>query len=134
VQLIGRTARHVGPALVVVRPEHLEVDDAPDGPADAGAWRVLGRRFTGSEILLELGAPDGVRVWAEAGPHVRRLRLGDHVTVRLRTVESVAFPTERSATRDQPLPADLLAEDQPIGEVAAEAPTTADSPPQRTVG
>jgi iron(III) transport system ATP-binding protein len=106
VQLIGPAARHAGRALVVVRPEHLEVDDAPDGPADAGAWRVLSRRFTGSEILLELAAPDGMRIWAEAGPHVRRLRLGDAVHVRLRSVESVAFPTGALSVPDDSVSGD----------------------------
>jgi iron(III) transport system ATP-binding protein len=133
VGLIGGGARHAGRVLVVVRPEHLEVDDAPDGPADAGAWRVLGRRFTGSEILLELVAPDGVRVWAEAGPHVRRLRVGDHVTVRLRSVESVAFPSGRSTAPERVMP-EGLGEEQAIGLVAADPPTGADTPPHRTVG
>ncbi len=79
--------------LVVLRPEHLDVLEAPDGPADAGAWRVLGRRFTGTEILYEVAAPDGERLWVEAGPAVRRLRVGDAVSLRLREVETVMFPT-----------------------------------------
>jgi iron(III) transport system ATP-binding protein len=77
--------------LVVLRPEHLEVREAPDGPADAGAWRVLRRRFTGTEILYEVAATDGERLWVEAGHAVRRLRLGDAVTLRLREVETVMF-------------------------------------------
>jgi iron(III) transport system ATP-binding protein len=94
VRLVGSGAREGGDAMVVIRPEHLELDEAPDGPADGAAWRVLGRRFTGSEILLDIAAPDGLRLWAEAGPHVRRLRVGDSVRVRLRDVESVAFPAQ----------------------------------------
>ena len=78
---------------MVLRPEHLDVLEAPDGPADAGAWRVLRRRFTGTEILYEVAAPDGERLWVEAGPAVRRLRVGDAVKLRLRDVETVIFPT-----------------------------------------
>jgi hypothetical protein len=78
--------------LVVLRPEHLDVLEAPDGFADAGAWRVLRRRFTGTEILYEVVAPDGQRLWVEAGHAVRRLRLGDAVNLRLRDVETVMFP------------------------------------------
>ncbi|CAN5541805.1 ABC transporter ATP-binding protein [soil metagenome] len=96
-----RTAgpRPEGGAMVLLRPEHLELTESPDGPADAGSWRVLGRRFAGSEILLEVGAPDGTRVWCSAGPQVRRLRVGDSVQVRLRGVETVAFGQARSGTR-----------------------------------
>jgi len=140
IRLIGAAARHTGRALVVLRPEHLEVDDAPDGPADAGAWRVLARRFTGSEILLELAAPDGARIWAQAGPHVRRLRVGDPVTIRLRLAESVAFPTGRPPTLGQLATAsaggdELSArvDDDRANEMADDA-TGADSPPYRTVG
>jgi len=134
VRLIDRPARDAGRALVVVRPEHLELDDAPDGPADAGAWRVVGRRFAGSEILLELVAPDGARVWAEAGPHVRRLRLGDHVTVRLRSVESVAFPIERSGTFASAGLAVAPAEERSNAEIVPDVQAGADSPSHRTVG
>jgi iron(III) transport system ATP-binding protein len=95
VRLVGPAARHVGRALVVIRPEHLQLEEAPDGPADAGGWRVVARRFTGTEILLEIVASDGLRLWAEAGPSVRRLHLGDIVSMRLREVESVAFPPSR---------------------------------------
>ena len=82
-----------GRGLVVLRPEHFDVLEAPDGPADAGAWRVLRRRFTGTEILYEVAASDGERLWVEAGHAVRRLRVGDAVGLRLRDVETVAFPT-----------------------------------------
>ena len=78
--------------LVVLRPEHLYVREAPDGPADPGAWRVLRRRFTGTEILYEVAAADDARLWVEAGHAVRRLRVGDAVSLRLRDVETVMFP------------------------------------------
>jgi iron(III) transport system ATP-binding protein len=91
VRLVGPSARMAGRALAVIRPEHVEIEEAPDGFAEPGAWRVVRRRFAGSEILLEVEAPDGVRLWCEAGPAVRRLRLGDAVRLRLRDVETVAF-------------------------------------------
>jgi iron(III) transport system ATP-binding protein len=92
VRLVGtRAARTKGRALVVLRPEHLDVTEAPDGPADPGSWRVLRRRFTGTEILYEVVASDGERLWVEAGHGVRRLRVGDSVALRLRDVETVAF-------------------------------------------
>ncbi len=90
VRLTGRAAP-AGPVIVVIRPEHVELDEAPDGGARGDAWLIVRRRFAGSEILLEVEAPDGFRLWCEAGPHVRRLRLGDLVTVRVRAIETVAF-------------------------------------------
>ena len=85
VRLVGQgSAAHRGRGLVVLRPEHLDVHEAPDGPADGSAWRVLRRRFTGTEILYEVAAGDGERLWVEAGHAVRRLRLGDAVQLRLR--------------------------------------------------
>jgi hypothetical protein len=98
VRLVGpRSERADGRSLAVIRPEHLDVAEVPDGPADAGAWRVLGRRFTGAEILYEVVAPDGERLWVEAGPAVRRLRVGDSVSLHLRDVETVAFAIGHSA-------------------------------------
>ena len=100
VRLVGpRAARAEGRALVVLRPEHLDVLETPDGPADPGAWRVLRRRFAGTEILYEVVAGDGERLWVEAGPGVRRLRVGDSVALRLREVETVAFPTPHGSER-----------------------------------
>ena len=90
-RLVGGSARMDGRALAVVRPEHIELEEAADGPAEAGAWRVVRRRFAGSEILLEVESGDGLRLWCEAGPAVRRLRIGDTVRLRLRDVETVAF-------------------------------------------
>jgi iron(III) transport system ATP-binding protein len=105
-----------GRAIVVIRPEHLELDEAPDGEARGDTWRIVRRRFAGSEILLEVEARDGLRVWCEAGPHIRRLRLGDSVTVRLREVETVAFAPVRvgAATPSDEPPIDA---DRPGGSV-----------------
>jgi iron(III) transport system ATP-binding protein len=101
----------VGRAIVVIRPEHLELAEAPDGPAGGDSWRIVQRRFAGAEILLEIEAADGLRVWCEAGPQVRRLRLGDSVTVRLRDVGTVAFAPRGAGAH----PADA---DPPVGAVA----------------
>ncbi len=111
VRLVGRGSGIATKGLVVLRPEHLDVSEAPDGPADAGAWRVLRRRFSGTEILYEVAAADGARLWVEAGHAVRRLRLGDAVSLRLREVETVMFPAggtgpslpERGADLPDPL-------------------------------
>ncbi len=98
VRLVGpRAGRAEGRALVVLRPEHLDVFEAPDGPAGPDTWRVLRRRFAGTEILYEVAAHDDERLWVEAGPGVRRLRVGDALTLRLRDVETVAFPTGSGA-------------------------------------
>jgi iron(III) transport system ATP-binding protein len=92
VRLVGHgSAGHRGRGLVVLRPEHLEVLEAPDGPADSSAWRVLRRRFSGTEILYEVASGNGERLWVEAGHAVRRLRLGDAVNLRLREIETVFF-------------------------------------------
>ena len=93
VRVIGRRPEEGSRGLVVLRPEHLDVHEAPDGPVDPGTWRVLRRRFTGTEILYEVVASDEARLWVEAGHAVRRLRLGDAVTLRLRDVETVMFPS-----------------------------------------
>jgi iron(III) transport system ATP-binding protein len=80
-----------GHGLCLLRPEHFSIEEAPDGPASATGWQVTDRRFSGSEILLELRATDGERLWVEAGSRVRHLGLGDFVRVELRDVETVAF-------------------------------------------
>ncbi|HSK53168.1 MAG TPA: ABC transporter ATP-binding protein [Clostridia bacterium] len=103
VRLVGpRAARAEGRALVVLRPEHLDLVESPDGPADPDAWRVLRRQFAGTEILYEVVAGDGERLWVEAGPGVRRLRVGDTVALRLRDVETVAFPTGHGSAEEAP--------------------------------
>jgi iron(III) transport system ATP-binding protein len=92
VRLIGpRDSAPDGRALVVLRPEHLDVLEAPDGPASADAWRVVARRFAGSELLYLLASGAGEQLWAEAGPQARRLSIGDSVRLVLREVETVAF-------------------------------------------
>jgi hypothetical protein len=92
VRLIGSSAGQAnGHAMCLLRPEHFSIEEAPDGGASADGWRVIDRRFSGSEILLELLARDGERLWVEAGSRVRHLGLGDRVRVRLRDVETVAF-------------------------------------------
>ena len=52
---------------------------------------VIDRRFSGSEILLELRSDDGEQLWVEAGSRVRHLGLGDRVAVALKETETVAF-------------------------------------------
>jgi iron(III) transport system ATP-binding protein len=108
-----RSLRHGTTGLAVIRPEHVEVGEAPDGPADAGSWRVVTRRFTGTEILYEVIAPDETRLWVEAGHAVRRLRLGDAVELRLRAVETVVFPLDAVAA------ALLDPVEAPVGEPAS---------------
>jgi iron(III) transport system ATP-binding protein len=115
IRLVRRAGPDGGRGLVVVRPEHVEVVEAPDGPAVGDAWRVAGRRFTGSEILFEVVAADGARLWVEAGHAVRRLRLGDTVRVSLRDVDSVLFsPGALAATPA----AEPTQPDEPIDEPA----------------
>lgn len=80
-----------GHGLCLLRPEHFSIEEAPDGPASTEAWEVIDRRFSGSEILLELRSADGEQLWVEAGSRVRHLGLGDSVRVRIRDVETVAF-------------------------------------------
>jgi ABC-type Fe3+/spermidine/putrescine transport system ATPase subunit len=92
VRLIGPPSRHpTGHGLCLLRPEHFSIEEAPDGAATSDAWEVISRRFSGSEILLELRAADGERLWVEAGSRVRHVGLRDAVRVRLRDVETVAF-------------------------------------------
>ena len=104
VRLIGESARLVRVhAMCLLRPEHFSIEEAPDGPANADAWEVIDRRFSGSEILLELRSRDGEQLWVEAGGRVRHLGLGDHVAVRLRDVETVAFGRKPSAAPEPPV-------------------------------
>jgi iron(III) transport system ATP-binding protein len=112
VPLIGRSEqRPAGRGLCLLRPEHFGIEEAPDGPAAAGAWQVIDRRFSGSEILLEVRAEDSERLWVEAGGRVRHLGLGDHVRVTLRDIETVAFGRRGSgvqaAAATAPSPADV---------------------------
>ena len=102
VPLIGPRAQEFGGhGLVLLRPEHFSIVEAPDGPAEGNGWEVIGRRFSGSEILLEVRAADGERLWVEAGSRVRHLGIGDRVKIELRDIETVAFgrrPSELTTT------------------------------------
>lgn len=92
VRLIGPAGnRPTGHAMCLLRPEHFNIEEAADGAASRDSWQVIDRRFSGSEILLELRSGDGERLWVEAGSRVRHLALGDRVSVSLRDVETVAF-------------------------------------------
>ncbi len=121
VRLLGRPPMS-GRALVVIRPEHLELAEAPDGPAAADSWRIVARRFAGTEILLELEAGDGLRIWSEAGPQVRRLRIGDAVSVRLRDVSTVAFGSAPDGLSRTSLAGSSESRRSPAG-AAGEAPS-----------
>jgi iron(III) transport system ATP-binding protein len=129
VRLVRRATAEsaVARGLAVIRPEHLDVLEAADGPADAGAWRVLRRRFTGTEILYEVAAPDGERLWVEAGHAVRRLRVGDAVTLRLRDIETVAFPTAHAAATANPAPAASFEADDQVTIAPTPTPTSPSS-------
>jgi iron(III) transport system ATP-binding protein len=99
-----RASRPNGGALIVIRPEHLEIREAPDGPARGDRWLVVARRFAGAELLYLVAAADGDQLWCEAGPRVRRLAVGDTVEVTLRDVETVGF-VPRPARRRVSAPA-----------------------------
>ena len=109
VQLVGSSAAlPAGHALCLLRPEHFSVIEAADGPASDDGWSIIGRRFSGSEILLELQASNGERLWVEAGGRVRHLSLGDAVSVSLREVETVAFARSSEGSHE-PAPATTVA-------------------------
>ncbi|CAN5794605.1 ABC transporter ATP-binding protein [soil metagenome] len=120
VRIVGSPrSRPEGAALCLLRPEHFSVVEAPDGPADDGGWEVTDRRFSGSEILLEVRATDGERLWVEAGDRVRHLGLGDRVLVRLRDVETVAFGRHHV---DQPAGRVTIGSEAPRGAGAEHPP------------
>jgi len=103
VRLIGPAdAQPSGHALTLLRPEHFTIKEAPDGPASPDGWEVIDRRFSGSEILLELRSGDGEQLWVEAGGRVRHLGLGDRVDLELKDVETVAFG-RHSTTTSKPM-------------------------------
>ena len=106
-----------GRALVVIRPEHVDLEPAPDdgraparaagaGGALAGAdpggsgaaparpaarGRIDARRFAGAELHYEIVLDGALRVWVEAGAAARDLTVGDEVVVLLRAIETVGF-------------------------------------------
>jgi iron(III) transport system ATP-binding protein len=93
VQLVGaESTRLRGPSLCLLRPEHFTLEEAGPEAADGATWVVVNRRFSGSEILLEVRSTSGDRIWVEAGDQVRHIGLGDRVTLDLRPIETVAFP------------------------------------------
>lgn len=127
VRVIGPADRRpTGHALCLLRPEHFSIEEAPDGTASSDSWQVTDRRFSGSEILLEVRSGDGERLWVEAGSRVRHLGLGDGVRVSLRDVETVAFGrkpvvTSASGSPDSASLSDVRTS-RPTKEGAARAP------------
>jgi iron(III) transport system ATP-binding protein len=150
-RLVGSSAvRPLGAALCLLRPEHFSVREADGGATDryaappargaaAGSaaeavpgaswvegWEVVRRSFSGSEILLEVRAADGERIWVEAGDRVRNLGIGDRVALRLRAIETVAFGRRaQEAERTTAVPAvraDATTADEPGAGVATRAP------------
>jgi iron(III) transport system ATP-binding protein len=117
VRIIGSSDRPAeGRAMCLLRPEHFSIVEAPDGPASPDGWEVIDRRFSGSEILLELRSDDGDQLWVEAGSRVRHLGLGDRVAVSLREVETVAFG------RRGPVPTGVSVVDvEPVSSTSSEA-------------
>lgn len=125
VRLIGTAERRPhGQAMCLLRPEHFGIVEAPDGPASSDGWEVIDRRFSGSEILLELRSDDGEQLWVEAGSRVRHLGLGDRVSVTLRDVETVAFGRRSGSSPSTP------AREAPADTAGAEA-TESPSPQAR---
>jgi iron(III) transport system ATP-binding protein len=118
--------RPEGRALCLLRPEHFTVREAPDGPLSGDTWEIVSRQFSGSEILLQVRAGDGERVWVEAGDQVRRLAVGDRVELVLRSVETVAFSPSSAARHHQPSAAQLA---EPSTESPVMEPTATVEPP-----
>ena len=117
--------RPEGRCLVAIRPEQIALNETPDGGASAGAWRVVDRRFAGTEILLQVAAPDGVTVWAAPGPALRRLQPGDAVQPSLRDSEAVAFASAKANAAPvaaQEAPADVARDGDPADSVVDESP------------
>jgi iron(III) transport system ATP-binding protein len=94
-----------GRALVVIRPEHVDLELAAgpggEGTASAAAGRagggppvrgrIVARRFAGAELHYEIALDGPIHVWVEAGSAARHLKLGDEVVLAMRPIETVAF-------------------------------------------
>ena len=80
-----------GRALVVIRPEHVDLEPAADPTAVGVAGRIAGRRFAGAELHYEIVLDGDLRVWVEAGAAARHLTVGDRVRLAMRPVETVGF-------------------------------------------
>ncbi len=85
-----------GPAVVLLRPEDLEVDEAPNGPG-----RVVHGEYHGHDRVVSVALPSGaqVRVRVAAG---QTLAGGEAVLLRARTRCAVAYPGPRPTTAAQP--------------------------------
>jgi iron(III) transport system ATP-binding protein len=95
-----------GRALVVIRPEHVDLEPAStpptapsttptvSAPAAAPArGRIVARRFAGAELHYEVALDAHLYVWVEAGAAARHLTVGDEVRLAMRPVETVGFAT-----------------------------------------
>jgi iron(III) transport system ATP-binding protein len=90
-----------GRALVVIRPEHVDLEPAPDAADGTGVpasfpgvrGRIDARRFAGAELHYEIVLGDDLRVWVEAGAAARHLTVGDEVGLLMRPIETVGFST-----------------------------------------
>lgn len=78
-------------ALVVVRPEHVDLEPASDAGAVGVAGRITARRFAGAELHYQVTLDAGLGLWVEAGAAARRLSVGDAVRLAMRPVETVGF-------------------------------------------
>jgi iron(III) transport system ATP-binding protein len=90
-----------GRALVVVRPEHIDLEPAAGAAATAAAGvagetggargRIVARRFAGAELHYAIELPGSIQLWVEAGAAARHLTVGDDVVLALRPIETVGF-------------------------------------------
>jgi iron(III) transport system ATP-binding protein len=93
-----------GRVLVLIRPEHIQLEPATEevgagqGGRSGGRGRIVGRRFAGAELHYEVALDGGLRLWVEAGAVGRQLTIGVTVNLLLRDIETVAFV----ATGDRP--------------------------------
>ena len=63
VPLVGPGSRDpAGHGLVLLRPEHFAIAEAPDGPAQDDGWEVISRRFSGFRCHLPCRAAWGAKI------------------------------------------------------------------------